>query len=149
MRVRCIIHAQAGSGAPAQQKPFFLGVGLHKPHMPWSVPKRFFDLQPPASQIALPKHPLPPPGMPPVAFNPTGNCSAHRAMTDGHARAARRAYMAVGGGWGGVSGWLSGWLEWVVWVGWMGGYSTVINTVILHTRVQWCTDDGITASAAD
>jgi arylsulfatase A-like enzyme len=27
-------------------KPFFVGVGLHKPHMPWNVPKKYYDLFP-------------------------------------------------------------------------------------------------------
>jgi arylsulfatase A-like enzyme len=28
------------------EKPFFLAVGLHKPHMPWNVPKKYYDLFP-------------------------------------------------------------------------------------------------------
>lgn len=27
-------------------KPFFLAIGLHKPHMPWDVPRRYYDLFP-------------------------------------------------------------------------------------------------------
>lgn len=34
-------------------KPFFLTVGLHKPHMPWFVPKKYFDLHP-LDSIQLP-----------------------------------------------------------------------------------------------
>ena len=38
-----------------QDKPFFLAVGLHKPHMPFSVPKKYFD-QFPLESIELPPH---------------------------------------------------------------------------------------------
>ena len=30
----------------AHDKPFFVAVGLHKPHMPWNVPKKYYDLFP-------------------------------------------------------------------------------------------------------
>jgi arylsulfatase A-like enzyme len=36
-------------------KPFFLAVGLHKPHMPFSVPKKYFDLFP-LETIQLPPY---------------------------------------------------------------------------------------------
>lgn len=36
-------------------KPFFLAVGLVKPHMPWSVPKKWYD-QFPLESIELPPH---------------------------------------------------------------------------------------------
>ena len=36
-------------------KPFFLAVGLHKPHMPWNVPKKYYDLFP-LDKIELPPH---------------------------------------------------------------------------------------------
>ena len=41
--------------AKKHTQPFFLGVGFHKPHMPWNVPKKWFDLFPLAS-IKLPPH---------------------------------------------------------------------------------------------
>src|SRR5207248_10649066 len=34
-------------------KPFFLAVGLHKPHMPWFVPRRYYDMHP-LDKIELP-----------------------------------------------------------------------------------------------
>jgi arylsulfatase A-like enzyme len=36
-------------------KPFFLAVGFHKPHMPWNVPKKWFDLFP-LESIKLPPY---------------------------------------------------------------------------------------------
>jgi arylsulfatase A-like enzyme len=38
-----------------QEKPFFLAIGLHKPHMPWNVPHKYYDLHP-LSEIELPPH---------------------------------------------------------------------------------------------
>jgi len=36
-----------------QEKPFFLAIGLVKPHMPWNVPQKYFDLHP-LDSIQLP-----------------------------------------------------------------------------------------------
>ncbi|MCB1121388.1 MAG: sulfatase [Verrucomicrobiae bacterium] len=36
-------------------KPFFLAVGLHKPHMPWNVPQKWYDMFP-ADKIELPPY---------------------------------------------------------------------------------------------
>jgi arylsulfatase A-like enzyme len=36
-------------------QPFFLAVGFHKPHMPWNVPKKWFDLFP-LDKVQLPPH---------------------------------------------------------------------------------------------
>ncbi len=35
------------------EKPFFVAVGLHKPHMPWNVPKKYYDMFP-LEKIELP-----------------------------------------------------------------------------------------------
>jgi arylsulfatase A-like enzyme len=37
-----------------QDKPFLLTIGLHKPHMPWDVPRKYYDMHP-LDQIVLPK----------------------------------------------------------------------------------------------
>ena len=37
-----------------QDKPFFLACGFSKPHLPWFVPKKYFDLHP-LDKIILPK----------------------------------------------------------------------------------------------
>lgn len=39
----------------SHDKPFFLAVGLVKPHMPWSVPKKYYDMFP-LDSIELPPH---------------------------------------------------------------------------------------------
>jgi arylsulfatase A-like enzyme len=39
----------------SHDKPFFLAVGLHKPHMPWNVPRKYFDMHP-LAKIELPPH---------------------------------------------------------------------------------------------
>lgn len=35
-------------------QPFLLTIGLHKPHMPWNVPRKYYDMHP-LDQIELPK----------------------------------------------------------------------------------------------
>jgi arylsulfatase A-like enzyme len=36
-------------------QPFFLTLGFHKPHMPWNVPQKYYDLHP-RDKIELPPH---------------------------------------------------------------------------------------------
>jgi arylsulfatase A-like enzyme len=38
-----------------QAKPFLLAIGLHKPHMPWNVPRKYYELHP-LDKIELPPH---------------------------------------------------------------------------------------------
>ncbi|PYM10940.1 MAG: iduronate-2-sulfatase, partial [Verrucomicrobia bacterium] len=39
-----------------QDKPFFIGCGFYRPHVPWIVPKKYFDLYP-LENISMPKGP--------------------------------------------------------------------------------------------
>ena len=39
--------------AKPHEKPLFLAVGLKKPHMPWDVPRKYYDMHP-LEQIQLP-----------------------------------------------------------------------------------------------
>jgi arylsulfatase A-like enzyme len=54
--------------AKPRERPFFLTLGFHKPHMPWNVPRKYYDLHP-LDQIELPPvkagdlDDLPPAGM--------------------------------------------------------------------------------------
>lgn len=58
--------ARRASGADT--RPFFFGVGFHKPHIPWTVPQEWYDLYP-LDEIELAPSRLPPIGVPTVAMN--------------------------------------------------------------------------------
>ncbi len=66
----------------AHDKPFFLAVGLHKPHMAWNVPQKWYDMFP-LSDIKLPPYKeddladIPPAGV--AMAKPQGD---HKAMLD-------------------------------------------------------------------
>jgi arylsulfatase A-like enzyme len=77
-------------------KPFFLAVGFHKPHMPWNVPRKWFDLFP-LDSIKLPPHletdlaDVPPAGV--RMARPEGD---HAAMLQsGRWKEAVQAYLAT------------------------------------------------------
>jgi uncharacterized sulfatase len=42
----------------AAGKPFFLAAGFHKPHLPWTAPKQFFDLYPEGTITVPPDPPM-------------------------------------------------------------------------------------------
>jgi iduronate 2-sulfatase len=76
-------------------RPFFLAVGFHKPHLPWIAPSRFFDLYPNASEIVGPKHPLPPIGMPDVAWKPSFGTLPNKPLPAAETKLMRRALYAT------------------------------------------------------
>ena len=82
--------------AQKHDKPFFLACGLHKPHMPWFVPKKYFD-QFPLDKIELPPHAekdladVPPAGL---AFaRPQGDHA--KILASGRWKEAVQAYLAA------------------------------------------------------
>lgn len=76
-------------------RPFFLACGIFRPHMPWQVPRKYYDMYPP-DKITLPKvlktdlDDVPPAGV--QMARPKGN---HRTMLKtGNWRYAVQAYLA-------------------------------------------------------
>ncbi|MEZ6134636.1 MAG: sulfatase [Pirellulaceae bacterium] len=79
-----------------QDKPFFLAVGLVKPHMPFSVPKKWFDMFP-LESIELPPHiendldDVPSAGV--KMANPNGDHA--KMLASGRWKEAVQAYLAT------------------------------------------------------
>ncbi len=77
-------------------KPFFLACGIHKPHMPWNVPRKYYDLYP-LDQIVLPKvletdlEDIPPEGV--RIARPQGDHAA--ILKSGRWKEAVQAYLAA------------------------------------------------------
>lgn len=84
-------------------KPFFVGIGIHKPHLPWGAPKKFFDVYPNnGSDLPLATHKfVPTGGYPPVAYHHCQwgpfpwNSSKGHPVADATAHLARRGYFAA------------------------------------------------------
>ena len=77
-------------------QPMFLALGLHKPHMPWNVPKKYYDLHP-LDQIELPPHTtsdladVPPAGL--RMAKPEGDHA--KMLASGRWKEAVQAYLAA------------------------------------------------------
>jgi arylsulfatase A-like enzyme len=52
-----------------RETPFFLAIGLHKPHMAWRFPEEFLRYYPNPHNLSVAIHRHIPEGMPPVAFH--------------------------------------------------------------------------------
>ena len=57
-------------------KPFFIGAGFRRPHVPWRAPTRFFDMYN-ASELTIATHREAPTGMPDIAFTTEGEADIH------------------------------------------------------------------------
>ena len=65
-----IAHETIKALRECQDKPFFLGVGFWKPHLPFNVPKKYWDLYS-TEEIGLPVNPNPPLDVPEIALHPS------------------------------------------------------------------------------
>lgn len=61
-----------------KDQPFFFGLGYYRPHLPFNVPKKYWDLYD-RETIELAEHDMPPLGAPPMAMN---NMRELRGYTD-------------------------------------------------------------------
>ena len=64
-----------------QGAPFFLGVGFQKPHLPFTAPKRYFDLYDPDA-LDLPDSPQRPKGAPDLAFTTSRELRGYSDIPD-------------------------------------------------------------------
>lgn len=88
----------------AKDKPFFFGLGYYRPHLPFNVPKQYWDLYD-RETIELAEYDMPPLGAPPVALNSMKELRGYRDFTDcnppgegqlhpDHAKLLRHGYFA-------------------------------------------------------
>jgi arylsulfatase A-like enzyme len=81
---------------PRGEKPFFLTVGLHKPHMPWNVPRKYFDLHPLDSIELPPTTPNDLADVPPAGVKLAKPQGDHKNIVDaGRWKEAIQAYLAA------------------------------------------------------
>jgi iduronate 2-sulfatase len=86
--------------ASAREEPFFFAVGFLKPHLPFSAPKKYWDLYE-REQIPMVPNKFRPEGSPSIAFSRYNlkqykweHADPNRLFTDDYARLLRHAYFA-------------------------------------------------------
>lgn len=87
-----------------QKQPFFLGVGLFKPHLPFTSPKKYWDLYD-EDQIPLPKNPTKPQNVARQSLQESGEFNGYQLgeekagldnqLSDAYARKLKHAYYAA------------------------------------------------------
>jgi arylsulfatase A-like enzyme len=77
-------------------RPFFLTLGFHKPHMPWNVPQKYYDMHP-LDSIELPPHRTNDlDDLPPAAVKMAHQFGDHaRVLSSGRWKEAVRGYLAA------------------------------------------------------
>ena len=88
----------------AKDKPFFFGLGYYRPHLPFNVPKKYWDLYD-REAIELAEYDMPPLGAPPLAMNTMKELRGYNDFSDcpspgegqlhpDHAKLLRHGYFA-------------------------------------------------------
>jgi iduronate 2-sulfatase len=83
-----------------KDKPFFLGVGFRKPHLPFIAPRKYYDLYPPG-RITRTANPFSPKDVPSIALTDWGELRQYKdippagPLSDEMARALVRGYYAA------------------------------------------------------
>ena len=79
-----------------REQPLFLAVGLHKPHMPWNVPRKYYDMHP-LDKIELPpSKPDDLADVPPAGVEMARPGGDHQAMVEsGRWKEAVQGYLAA------------------------------------------------------
>lgn len=90
------IHA-AGAANRTDRRPFFIGLGHHRPHMPWQAPRRFFDALPSIEVTAVAANPELPLGAVRLNWKPWvgQNGSSPADQTFAHTQLPRRFQQAM------------------------------------------------------
>jgi len=65
-----------------KDRPFFLAVGFSKPHLPFAVPRKYWNLYDP-KKIALPENIRPPAGIPDFSLGVSGEIRSYRDVPRG------------------------------------------------------------------
>ena len=68
----------------AQSRPFFLGVGLRKPHMDWRFPRPFLNRYPAQADIDLPLYPTARPHVPQIALHDASRSDSEEKQWHGY-----------------------------------------------------------------
>ena len=77
-------------------RPLFLTIGLHKPHMPWNVPRKYYDMHPLASIELPPTKENDLADVPPSGVKMAGPEGDHREMlASGRWKEAVQGYLAA------------------------------------------------------
>ncbi len=83
-----------------KDKPFFLGVGFRKPHLPFIAPRKYYDLYPP-ERIRLAANPSSPKDVPSIALTDWGELRQYKdippsgSLSEQKARELVRGYYAA------------------------------------------------------